>query len=103
MPTKQNTSGARKEFTTLHEAVPLPNLIEVQRHSYDWFFREGLKELFEEISPVRDFIGRDLELYFLDYYLDDPKFDEVTAKEKNVTFESALWVKTKLLNKRTGD
>ncbi|MFA6908382.1 MAG: DNA-directed RNA polymerase subunit beta [Patescibacteria group bacterium] len=93
----------RKYFTTLHEAVPLPNLIEVQRHSYDWFFREGLRELFEEISPTKDFIGRDLELYFLDYYLDEPRFDEQTARQKNVTYESPLRVETKLVNKKTGE
>lgn len=93
----------RKVFTTLHEAIPLPDLIEIQKRSYDWFFRDGLKELFEEISPVRDFIGRDLELSFLDYYLDEPKFDEVTAKAKNITFEAALRVQIRLVNKKTGE
>ncbi|MBI4089807.1 MAG: DNA-directed RNA polymerase subunit beta, partial [Candidatus Kerfeldbacteria bacterium] len=67
------------------------------------FFREGLRELFEEISPVKDFIGRDLELYFLGYYLDEPKFDEVTAKAKNVTYEAALRVSTRLVNKKTSE
>ncbi|KKT22327.1 MAG: DNA-directed RNA polymerase subunit beta [Parcubacteria group bacterium GW2011_GWE1_43_8] len=93
----------RRTFTPLKDAIPLPDLIEIQRSSYDWFFAEGLKELFDEISPIRDFIGRDLELYFLDYKLDDPKFDEVTARAKNTTFESALRVKTQLINKRTGE
>lgn len=93
----------RKFFTNLHEATSLPNLIEIQQRSYDWFFRDGLKELFEEISPVKDFIGRDLELSFLDYYLDEPKFDEVTAKAKNVTFEAALRVQVRLVNKKTGE
>ncbi len=98
-----DTSPTRTVFTKLHEAIPLPNLIEIQQRSYDWFFREGLKELLEEISPVRDFIGRDLELYFLDYYLDEPKFDEVAAKAKNVTFEAALRVQIRLVNKKTGE
>ncbi len=93
----------RRYFTSLREAIPLPNLIEVQRKSYDWFFREGMKELFEEISPIKDFIGRDLELYLTDYYLDEPKFDEKTAKSKNITFEAPLRVKTKLVNKKTGE
>src|SRR3989338_3282664 len=93
----------RKMFTPLKDAIPLPDLIEIQRASYNWFFAEGLKELFEEISPIRDFIGRDLELYFLDYYLDEPKFDEVTARAKNTTFEAALRVKARLVNKRTGE
>ncbi|MBI5037600.1 MAG: DNA-directed RNA polymerase subunit beta [Candidatus Kerfeldbacteria bacterium] len=81
----------------------LPNLIEAQRRSYEWFLKEGLKELFEEVSPVKDFIGRDLELYFLDYYLDEPRFDEWKAKDKNVTFEAPLRVETKLVNKKTGE
>ncbi|MFA5070388.1 MAG: DNA-directed RNA polymerase subunit beta [Patescibacteria group bacterium] len=93
----------RKIFTKLHEAITLPDLIEVQKRSYDWFFREGLKELFEEISPIKDFIGRDLELYFLDFYLDEPKFNEAQAKAKNVTFEAPLRVKTRLHNKKTGE
>jgi len=93
----------RKYFTTLREAIPLTNLIEVQTKSYDWFFREGLKELFDEISPIKDFIGRDLELYFLDYYLDEPKFDEVTAKSKNITYEAPLRVNVRLVNKRTNE
>ncbi len=93
----------RKYFTKLHEAVPLPDLIKVQKDSYNWFLREGLRELFEEISPIEDFTGRDLELYFLDYYLDEPRFDEKTAKEKNLTYEAAIRAKTRLVNKRTGE
>ncbi|MFA6588209.1 MAG: DNA-directed RNA polymerase subunit beta [Patescibacteria group bacterium] len=93
----------RKSFTKIQEAIPLPDLIEIQKRSYQWFFEEGLKELFDEISPIRDFIGRDLELYFMNYYLDEPRFDELTAKAKNVTFESPLRVSTKLVNKKTGE
>ncbi|KKW35307.1 MAG: DNA-directed RNA polymerase subunit beta [Candidatus Giovannonibacteria bacterium GW2011_GWA2_53_7] len=103
MSKKTSPNTERRYFTTLHESIPLPDLIEIQKRSYEWFFRDGLKELFEEISPVRDFIGRDLELYFGDYYLDEPKFDEVTAKSKNVTFEAALRVQTRLVNKKTGE
>ncbi|MFA5030478.1 MAG: DNA-directed RNA polymerase subunit beta [Patescibacteria group bacterium] len=93
----------RKFFTHTHEAIPLPDLIEVQRHSYDWFFREGLRELFDEVSPVKDFIGRDLELHLLDYYLDEPRFDEQTAKQKNLSYEAALRVQVKLINKKTNE
>jgi len=96
-----SASSPRKFFTKFHEAMPLPDLIEVQKNSYNWFLREGLKELFEELNPIKDFIGRDLELYFLDYYLDEPKFDELTSKAKNATYESPLRVKTKLVSKKT--
>jgi len=103
MPTTDLRTQTRRYFTDIVDAAPLPDLIEIQKRSYDWFFREGLKELFEEISPVKDFIGRDLELSFLDYYLDEPKFDEVTAKNKNVTYEAALRVQVRLVNKKTGE
>ncbi len=93
----------RKFFTPVKEVMPLPDLIEIQKRSYDWFFEEGLKELFEEVSPIRDYIGRDLELHFLDYYLDDPKFDEKTAKDRNATFEAPLRVKARLTNKKTDE
>ena len=84
-------------------AIPLPDLAAIQKDSYELFFKEGLKELFEEISPVRDFIGRDLELYFDDYYLDEAKHDELTARSRNTSFEAPLRVKTRLVNKRSGE
>lgn len=97
-----NTShpNGRLFFSPRRQSIELPDLIEVQKQSYDWFFHDGLRELFDEISPVVDFIGRDLELHFIDYYLDEPKFDEKTAKDRNATFEASLRVKTKLVNKR---
>ena len=91
----------RKSFSKLVEAMPMPDLIEIQKDSYDWFLKEGLAELFDEINPVSDFIGRDLELYFEDYYLDEPKFSEVESREKNITFEAPLRVKARLINKKT--
>ncbi len=94
---------SQRKFFTKTQIHPLPNLIEVLHDSYQWFFKEGLRELFDEISPVRDFTGRDLELSFGDYYLDEPRFDETTAKSKNLTHEAALRVRAKLHNKRTGD
>ncbi len=93
----------RKFFTTVNEVMPMPDLIEVQKISYKWFIEEGLADLFDEISPVTDFIGRDLELYFEDYYLDEPKFNEIESKQKNITFEAPLRVKVRLENKRTGE
>jgi len=91
----------RKSFSEVRAAVPMPDLIEIQKDSYNWFLKEGLAELFDEINPVVDFIGRDLELYFEDYYLDEPKFSETESREKNITYEAPLRVKTRLLNKKT--
>ena len=94
---------ARRAFTPIVDAMELPDLIEIQKKSYDWLFKQGIRELFEEVSPIKDFIGRDLELYFQDYYLDEPKFDELTTKAKNLTYEAPLRVKTRLINKRTAE
>ncbi len=93
----------RKYFTVNHEAIELPDLIKIQQTSYDWFLETGLRELFDEITPIEDFTSRDLEVHFMDYYLDEPRFDEVTAKDKNLTYEAALRVNTKLVNKRTNE
>jgi DNA-directed RNA polymerase subunit beta len=94
-------TSPRKFFTDFIEAVPMPGLIEIQKNSYEWFLREGIIELFDEISPVVDFSGRKLELYFDDYYLDEAKFDEIESRQKNITYEAPLRVKTRLLNKKT--
>ncbi len=91
----------RMYFTDNREVMPFPNLVELQRTSYDWFFKDGIRELFEEISPITDFTGRDLELYLEDYFIDEPKFDEFTCKAKNITFEAPLRVKARIVNKRT--
>ena len=74
-----------KYFTKTKTVAELPDLIEIQKDSCRWFIKEGLVELFDEISPITDFIGRDLELYFDDYYFDEPKFNEVESKAKNIT------------------
>ncbi len=92
----------RKFFSKRHPAVKMPNLIEVQLNSYKWFFEHGLKELLDEINPIHDFTGKNLELYFGDYYFDKPKYDEITARERNTTFEAPLYVSAKLVNKVTG-
>ena len=91
----------RKFFNKQKEAMLMPDLIKIQKNSFQWFLEEGLKDLFDEISPIADFIGRDLELYFDEYYLDEPKFNELESREKNVTFEAPLRVKVRLVNKRS--
>ena len=81
--------------------VPYPDLVEIQTKSYEWFLKTGLRELFQEVSPVKDFTGKDLELHFLDYYFDEPKYDEEYSKLKDLTFESPLRVKLKLFSNKT--
>ena len=91
----------RKFFTENLSTVPMPDLAEVQKDSYNWFIKQGIKELFDEVSPITDFAGRDLELYLEDYYLDDPKFDEVVCRERNLTFDAPLRVTARLEDKKT--
>ncbi len=97
------TEAERRYFTASRDAMALPDLIEIQKQSYRWFLETGIRDLLKEISPIKDFIGRDLELSFVDYFIDEPKFDEKTSKAKNITFDAPLRVKTSLVNKRTGE
>src|SRR3989344_2794195 len=77
-----------------------PFLTEIQQSSWEWFVKEGLKELFKEVSPIKDPTGN-LELYFLDYYFDEPKYDEETSWAKDLTYEAPLRAKVKLVNRHT--
>jgi len=100
---------AKKILSTVGRILPrnefsfenLPNLIEVQTKSYDWFFKEGLRELLDEISPIEDFTGENYSLTFGEHYLEKPKLDEKLAREKNLTYKASLRVKAVLLNKQT--
>jgi DNA-directed RNA polymerase subunit beta len=92
----------RKFFTTLKEVTGMPHLIESQLNSYKWFFEKGMKELLTEITPIKDFTGKNLEMFFGDYFLDKPKYDEKTARERNTTYEAPLYCSVKLVNKITG-
>ncbi|MEK7478594.1 MAG: DNA-directed RNA polymerase subunit beta [Patescibacteria group bacterium] len=80
--------------------IEQPNLIEIQTDSYKRFIKEGLKELFKEVSPIKDYAGKDLELHFKDFYFDEPKYDEEYAKFKDLTFEATLRANLKLVNKK---
>jgi DNA-directed RNA polymerase subunit beta len=99
----QHSSLSKRKFFQKNSMVSLPNLIEIQKNSYDWFLEEGLKQNLDEVSPLADFTGKEMELSFGEYYLDEPKYDETTAKNKNVSYEAPLRVKTSLLFKKTGE
>lgn len=84
--------------------IELPELAEVQLNSYKWFFEKGLRELFDEVSPIHDdFGGGESSLEFVHYYLDEPKFAEAEARAKNLSFETALRIRARLTNKKTGE
>ncbi|MEA1910021.1 MAG: DNA-directed RNA polymerase subunit beta, partial [Patescibacteria group bacterium] len=98
-----NTEFKDKWYSPDTDLSRLPNLNSLQVNSYEWFLKEGLKELFEEISPVEDLTGKNLELHFVDYYFDEPKIDEETARASDLTFEASLRAKLRLINKETGE
>ncbi len=80
----------------------MPYLISLQKNSWAWFQKEGLKELFSEISPIRDYTGKELELWFLDYKLDEPKYKtDLEAKVNDDSYEASLRVRVKLVNLKT--
>jgi len=98
-----SSSLRKRKFFKKHLIVSLPNLIEAQSDSYEWFLEKGLRELFDEVNPINDFTGKDLELSLTDYYLDEPKTDELTAKNKNISYEAPLRAKARLVIKKTGE
>ncbi len=93
----------RMSFSKIDEVLDMPNLIEVQKNSYLWFLEEGLREVFEDISPIQDYTGN-LVLEFLDYYLEDkPKYSVEECKERDVTYSAPLKVRVRLINRETGE
>ena len=93
----------RMSYSKIKEIADVPNLIEIQLDSYKWFLEEGLKEVFEDISPIEDYTGN-LILEFVDYSLDEkPKYDIEECKERDTTYCAPLKVKVRLINKETGE
>jgi DNA-directed RNA polymerase subunit beta len=92
----------RRSFARIKEVLELPNLIEIQTASYEWFLEEGLREMFRDISPITDFTGN-LSLEFIDYTLGDPKYPVDESKERDVTYAAPLRVKVRLYNKESDE
>src|SRR4026208_1989398 len=86
-----------------YEKFEIPNLIELQLDSFAWFIEKGLRELFDEISPIKDFPAKVMELQFLDYEFGDPKYSEEECRTKDLTFSRPLYVQVELLIKETGE
>ena len=100
---KQLGKNVRMSFGKINEALEIPNLIEVQKNSYQWFKNEGLKEVFRDVSAITDYNGN-LVLNFVDYKIDDtPKYTIAECKERDVTYAAPLRVTATLWNKETGD
>jgi DNA-directed RNA polymerase subunit beta len=92
----------RRSYARINEVLDIPNLIEIQQRSYQWFLESGLREMFQDISPIQDFTGN-LVLEFIDYSLGEPKYSVDESKERDVTYAAPLRVKVRLINKETGE
>ncbi len=100
----QYGKNVRQSFGRIKEVIEMPNLIGIQKDSYQWFLDEGLAEVFHDISPITDFSGN-LILEFLDYSIkeEDAKFSVAECKERDATYASTIKVKVRLINKETGE
>lgn len=93
----------RKTFSKIGDFIDIPNLLKVQKDSYDWFIKEGLGEVLKDISPIIDYSGN-LILEFFDYYMEDTtKYTLEESKERDATYSTRLHVKVRLINRETGE
>lgn len=97
-----STVRERYSFAKIDDAMELPNLIHTQLNSYQWFLEQGLKDVFEEISPIEDF-SENLVLEFVGYHLEDPKYTVQECRDRDDTYDAPLQVKVRLINKETGE
>jgi DNA-directed RNA polymerase subunit beta len=93
----------RKRYARIPEVLPVPNLIELQLESFNWFIENGLRDLLDEISPIQDFTGRVMELAFKDYEFEEPKYSELECRTRDLTYSKPLYVWVELLIKETGE
>ena len=95
--------ATRKTFSKIGDSIEMPNLIQVQKDSYNWFVEEGLGEVLKDISPIIDYTGN-LVLEFFDYYMEKKtKYSQEEAKERDATYSTRLHVKVRLINRETGE
>ena len=92
----------RYSYAKIKEVMDMPHLLDIQRNSYEWFLKEGLQEIFQDISPIQDFTGN-LVLSFENFSLGDPKYELDECKERDVTLAAPLRVNVRLINRETGE
>ena len=90
-------------YARIPSVVDIPNLIQSQLQSYDWFSTDGLHEVYQEISPISDYTAKKYELHFMEHHFRDPKYTPQECKEREITFAQPLYVKTQLVMKETGE
>ncbi len=94
---------SRENFSHIPEVLPLPDLIQTQTDSFQWFVKFGLRELLDEITPISDFTGKNLDLHFKDYWFEEPKFTEEDCRTRDLTYAKPLKVEVDLHIKETGE
>ncbi|MBX3001427.1 MAG: DNA-directed RNA polymerase subunit beta [Caldilineaceae bacterium] len=104
VPNTRNVKGRtiRKSYARTPNVVDLPRLIEIQLHSFQWFQQEGLRELFDEISPIVSF-NKNLELHLGSFHFGEPKYPEEECRVRDITYSAPLWVNVRLVNNDTGE
>lgn len=102
MPEATAKRRQRVSYGKIEEILEMPNLIEIQQKSYNWFLEEGLREMFRDISPIQDFTGN-LVLEFIDYALGEAKYEVDECKERDANYAAPLRVRVRLINKETGE
>ncbi|SVA69052.1 uncharacterized protein METZ01_LOCUS121906, partial [marine metagenome] len=93
---------ALESYAKISKVLEVPNLIQMQINSFEWFKGDGLAEVLHEVSPIQDFTANKFELYFEDHIFRDPKYSPEECKDKEITYSASLWVKTRLVTKETG-
>jgi len=93
----------RRSFGKIPSVLEIPRLVQIQLDSFQWFIKEGMRELFEEISPISDFTGKSMDLSFLDFDFGVPRYTEGECRERDMTYSAPLRVKARLLIKETGE
>ncbi|MCK9525417.1 MAG: DNA-directed RNA polymerase subunit beta, partial [Limnochordia bacterium] len=99
---KQWEKRERYNFGKIEEVLEMPNLIEIQHKSYQWFLGNGLREMFDDVSPIQDFTGN-LVLEFMEYNFGEPKYEVEECKNRDVTYAAPLRARVRLVNKETGE
>jgi DNA-directed RNA polymerase subunit beta len=100
---KVSNQSSRISYARLPQILEVPNLIKVQLDSFYWFQQEGLRQLLDEVSPIKDFTGNRQEISFIGYEFRDPRYSEQECYQRDLTYSAPLYVRTRLLTKGTGE
>src|SRR3984893_11925685 len=103
VPVHSFVPETRQNYARTQDVLKVPDLIQIQLDSFRWFAAEGLRELFDEISPIQDFTGTRLELRFGEYNFGEPKYSEADCRLRDMTYSAPLRVNVELLVRETGE